>query len=127
MKRNNPDTSISAYKSLREEELRAIYSVILGSLKVLKEATTEQISDMTGVEHSRIWKRVSELERLGLIYRPGGKTLTKSGRNAYLWARTDDISEKAKPIEKSPKGKSIASYTKDILNLAKQSVQQTLF
>lgn len=85
MERQNISTSIEAYHSLKADSIRAIYQKIIDALKVLGMASTEQIAEYIGMEHAKIHKRVSEMERLEIIWRPGKKVPTKSGRSAYQW------------------------------------------
>src|ERR1700761_3088131 len=85
MKRNNPDTSNEAYRNLKAEDLRSVYQKIIAALEILGTASTEQIANFLTMDHSKIHKRVSEMERLQIIYRPGHKVPTKSGRTAFVW------------------------------------------
>jgi|HubBroStandDraft_3_1064219.scaffolds.fasta_scaffold404141_2 hypothetical protein len=111
-----PATSKDAYKSLKQEELRAVYIKIKWALERLGTASTEQIADYLTYEHAKIHKRVSEMERLEIIYRPGHRVPTKSGRTAFVWAlcgpgaKTD--------IENKPlSGKSVVDYSKTIAQI----------
>lgn len=101
--RINPETSQEAFKALQPEQLRQTYKDILFALSQLGEATTEQIADALKVKPDKIWRRVSEMLRMELIYRPGNKRLLKSGKNGFTWKRaapgetTETVSEKALP------------------------------
>lgn len=96
MKRKNPETSIAAYKSLEPEELREIYKNIIKALGQLGEGTYEEIAAYLKESPARIWKRLSELHRMELIYRPGNKRLLKSGRNGFTWMLTNPIKTQKK-------------------------------
>lgn len=85
MTRNNPSTSTEAYHSLVPAEMQEIYRLILSALSVLNEATFEEIAAHMRVDKSRVWKRLSELDRMELIYRPGNKRPLKSGRSGFTW------------------------------------------
>ena len=83
--RNVIETSQQAYKALQPEVVRSIYVKILIALKRLGSANTEKIAEYIGIDHAKVHKRVAEMERLEMIWRPGGKVLTKSGRQSFLW------------------------------------------
>jgi len=94
--RTNPDTSIEAYRSLQPENIREVYQKIINALSVLKAAHTEDIAAFLKVEHCIIHKRVSEMERKGILYKPGAKKKMKSGRRAYVWSLTKPLQSTAK-------------------------------
>lgn len=83
--RKQPETSLEAYRSLDLKELNETYRDILKSLGELGEGTFEEIAAHMKVDKSRVWKRMSELEKMELVYRPGKKKLLKSNRNGYVW------------------------------------------
>lgn len=124
-KRKNPPTSVEAYKSLQPDQIRAIYSKIIEALKVLGMASTEQISEYTTISHPKIHKRVSEMEKLEMIYRPGTRVPTKAGRTAYQWCLRNNqpITEKS---EKALKGPSVVDYSRKLIS-EKKPTQQHLF
>lgn len=80
-----PDTSIEAYKSLEQDKVRETYQRILWALGIIKEGNFEAIAAQMCVEPSVVWKRLSELCKDKKIHRPGHKTPTRSGRNAFVW------------------------------------------
>lgn len=84
MKRSLPSTSHAAYAQAKPM-ISSHHAKILDSLKVLKSATAEQIAIHLKMDHSQINRRVSEMERLQLIYKPGVKKKTKTGREAFVW------------------------------------------
>ena len=94
--RTNPDTSIDAYKSLQPEQIGQTYQLIVNALTVLKAAHSEDIAAFLKMDHSKIWKRLSELGTAGLIYKPGAKKKMKSGRAAYVWALVRPLQSTAK-------------------------------
>lgn len=118
--RKNPATSLEAYKVLQPEQLRQTYKDILFALSQLGEATTEQIADALKVKPDKIWRRVSEMLRMELIYRPGNKRLLKSGKNGYTWVKTTSGESTKIVIEKALPGATISDFSKKIL-------QPTLF
>lgn len=82
-KRKNPATSNEAFQSLDPSKLRETYRNILYALSRLGEATTEECAAYLKMEHSKLWKRYSELHEMNLIYRQGNKRLLKSGKNGF--------------------------------------------
>ena len=113
-KRKQPQTSFDAYHSLEPEKLRDIYKQILAALVILKSATFEEIAAYMKVDKDRVWKRMSELQKMELVYRPGGKKKLRSGRDGYLWSLT---------FKGSP---TIQEYSKNIQSIAKQFQQLPL-
>lgn len=84
-KSNVPETSKEAYKSLDPARLSDSYKKILLALSELGSGTFEDIAQKMKVDKSVVWKRLSELERSGIIYRPGAKKKLKSGRSGFVW------------------------------------------
>ena len=120
MERKNPTTSIDAYKSLRIEDLNDTYREILVALGEIGKGTFEDIAAHMKCNKDKVWKRLSELQRMELIYRPGTKKMLKSGKMGYEWMRTNgepktDISKLA---EKFPPGKSALEYANELITKA---------
>lgn len=109
--RKQPATSIDAYKSLDIASLNEIYRWIIQSLSGLGEATFEEIAADLRIDKSRVWKRMSELERMELVYRPGNKRLLKSGRNGYTWMLTNSANPKTEKEITYRKGEKSATIT----------------
>ncbi len=127
-----PETSLEAYRSIDIKTLSEIYHDILKSLGILGEATFEEISANLRIDKSRVWKRMSELERMELVYRPGNKRLLKSGRNGYTWmlrtAATVKTEEQAKEVRYKPDVPNAADYASNIISKTLTPViQQQLF
>jgi len=129
--RKLPDTSLSAYKSVSIEMQNNHFSKILKALKVLGVASAEQIATYIGMEHSQINRRISEMERLELIWKPGNKVPTKSGRMAYQWQLRGDMQVKTEKQENIYRNKGVvtaAQHAANILNATQpETIQQTLF
>lgn len=83
MKQRLPDTSISAYKMLTPEMIAGHHGKIIGALQQLGTASYEAIAVHVGLDRHQVGRRLSELERMGIVYKPGSKSMTKSGRMAY--------------------------------------------
>jgi predicted transcriptional regulator len=101
-KRKNPETSIDAYKALDPRQLNDTYRQILLALDSLGEATFEEIAAWLKCSPVKIWKRMSELHRMELVYRPGNKRLLKSGKRGFTWmkgapSKTKDEQKELKP------------------------------
>lgn len=87
MERNNPSTSHSAHASVSKEMLENHWEKILNALKVLKLATYEELATHIGFkDKNQVSRRLKSLEGEGLVYKPGTKKLTTSGRNAFQYA-----------------------------------------
>ena len=113
-KRKTPETSVSAFYSLDPSQLAEIYRKILASLSVLGEATFEEISAHAKLPKERVWKRLSELHKMDLIYRPGNKRVLKSGRDGFTWMLTDKSLPKTMTTEKALSGKTVSDFSREI-------------
>lgn len=114
-KRKLPQTSLDAKASLQPDQIRAIYQKIVEALKVLGMASSEQIATHLTMDHSKIHKRTKEMETLEMIYRPGTRVPTKSGRTAYQWGLRNNQPITEKSIEKSFKGPSVADFSRKLI------------
>lgn len=83
-----PSTSLEAYKMLPDEMKERHHSKILKALGELKLAIGEEIALKVGMDKHQIGRRLSELERDQLIYKPGSKKNTSTGRPAFQYALT---------------------------------------
>lgn len=84
---NLPDTSHEAHKMMTDEVLSKHHQQIIDALKILKKATYEEIANfLDWDDKNRASRRLAELERNQVIYKPGEKRKTKYGRNAYVYA-----------------------------------------
>lgn len=84
-KSNPPQTSIDAYRSLDPVKLTDTYKKIIIALVELGSGTFEDIAKKMKVDKSVVWKRLSELERANILYRPGTNKTLKSGRSGFVW------------------------------------------
>lgn len=87
-KKQIPDTSLEAYKSLNPESIRDIYQRILWALSQIGEGHYEDIAYALKEKESRIWKRLKEMSDMNLIYRTENKKMLSSGRDGYTWKAT---------------------------------------
>lgn len=113
-KRQLPDTSHDAYASVKHM-ITPHHQKILDSLKILGKGSAEQIAFHLKMDHSQINRRVSEMERLELIYKPGLKVATKTGRNAYVWQICGSDGNPIIKTERSLPGKGISDYSKKLI------------
>lgn len=117
---NQPDTSLAAFKALTPEKLAKDYKDIVFALKSLHEANYEQISRFLGWQDiNKCSRRLLELQKMEIIYKPGGKSLTNRNRSAYNYKLVENGEKSAEP-EKVMQGTTIADFSR-------QLTQRTLF
>lgn len=121
MKRKNPDTSLEAYAKLKPEQLRAIYRKIIEALKIMGEGSSQQIAAYLTLDDEVVRKRLSELKKMGILYKPGHKVPTKKGCEAYVW-QICKAGAKTELQEKLMPGPTVQDYAKTI-----QQIQNNLF
>ena len=125
-KRKVPDTSKEAYASLDPAQLNETYRKILYALAQLGEATSQEAAAFSKVDHAVFWKRMVDLERMELIYKPGTKRLLKSGRMGYCYR----LKGAAIPITlqhiKALKGPTVADHSRKIKSISEEVNQLKL-
>jgi predicted transcriptional regulator len=121
-----PETSLEAYRSLDPTKLSEIHRKIIWALSQMEPSTFEEIAAFIKTDKSIVWRRLSELHKQGLIYRPGIKKALRSGRAGYCWTLTDKSSPKTMTQEKALRGRCVSEYARSILTTANW-VPQTLF
>lgn len=109
-----PETSREAYKSLDPATLNERYQRILWALGQIGEGTFQDVAKVLKLPDSVIWKRLSDLGKWGLIYRPGNKKILSSGRAGFTWKVVKN-GESQPTTEKSLPGKTVSHYSKVIL------------
>jgi predicted ArsR family transcriptional regulator len=113
---NPPNTSLEAWRSITKEQLSEHHAKILCALRDLKSASAEQLSTHTNLTHHQVNRRMSELERLELIYRTGAKVATRTGRSASCWSLRNPSEAPKKVTEKILPGRTISDFSKAISN-----------
>lgn len=114
------ETSKEAFLALRPEHLRKMYVRIVEALKVLGTAHYEDLSDyLQCQDRNQISRRLKEMEEMELIWKPGGKKLTKRNRNAFVYQLRGDNQPKVKIQTFEP--------TSDFLKVSAQDLQTKLF
>lgn len=99
MKRKNQETSIDAWKSLSKEQISETQQSIVFALKNMAQGgTSHMIAAVLKKPEEKIRKRLSELERLGLIFKPGHCLNSPSGRACYVW----QIKQNSTQVESHP-------------------------
>lgn len=118
------ETSREAYNSLEPEKIQQIYKDIMAALSVLGEGTFEDIAAHLKIDKSRVWKRLSEMQKIGMIFNTGRKRLLKSNRNGFTWMLTTEHTPKTDKEENVfRKQTTFHDHAKNINNIT----QQTLF
>lgn len=122
MERNNPTTSLAAYRSLTPEMMDKHYGKIISALKLAKNGLIyEQIAAQIKLDKHQVGRRTSELERMQVIYKTGEKRNTSTNRPAFVYKLVENGEQSAEP-ERMMKGESIADISRKI-----NSIQPTLF
>lgn len=115
MERVNPSTSNDAFRALTPEKLAHDYAGIIEALKSLKLANYEQISAYLGwADINKCARRLSELERTSVIYKPGSKSLTKRNRHAFNYSLVVNGEVSALP-EKMLSGTTVGDFAKNLI------------
>jgi predicted transcriptional regulator len=124
MKGTVTETSKAAYDSLKPEMLREDYRLILFALKNITEGTSQSISASLKLPDDKVRKRLSEMARMGLIYKPGHTHVTKAGNKAYVWrlVQSEEPVETKIENKKYIPGKTVQSYAKEIQAIRQQSL-----
>jgi predicted transcriptional regulator len=117
-KKQKPETSLAAYRSLDPVQMAEIYQKILWGLGQIKEGSYEDVALAIRLPKERVWKRLSELMKAGLIYRPGNTKILSSGRKGFTWRLVAKDGPNEKVTEKSLPGKTISDYSKSIKQLS---------
>jgi len=124
-KDKKPATSIEAFRSLDPAKISEIHKRILAGLSALGSGTYEDLAVYLRLEPQRVWRRLSELHKAGLIHRTGERKVLRSGRQGFVWR---EGAETTPPIiEKSLPGPSISDFSKAIQQVSSNKIQQTLF
>lgn len=93
------ETSHEAHQSMTKQLLSNHHLKIIDALKVLKVATAEEIAIyLDWDDKNRSARRMSELEREQIIYKPGEKRKTRYGRNAFVYSLIKKESAKSIPL-----------------------------
>jgi predicted transcriptional regulator len=117
---NLPDTSLAAYKAVSPEMLTNHHSKIIEALRLSKNGLMyEQIAAQVKLDKHQVGRRISELESMQIIYKPGEKRNTSTGRSAYVYKLVQNGEVSAQP-EKAMKGESVS-------DISRKLIQKSLF
>jgi hypothetical protein len=78
------------------------------------QGSSQQISTYLTIEDDVVRKRLSELKKMGILYKPGHKVPTKKGCNAYVW-QICSAGQKTDNENKPLPGKSISDFSKELI------------
>lgn len=87
-KRKISSTSLEAYKRA-DEIIEPHHKLIIGALRILKSATSEQIATRLKLDKTQISRRTSELEDEKYIFKNGDERKTLANRNAKVYELTE--------------------------------------
>ncbi len=78
-------TSILAHESIKPAK-EILYSKILSGLKKIEKGTFREIAKASNLDDQQVWKRLSEMERKGMIaYTDEKKQCQVSHRLCGIW------------------------------------------
>lgn len=75
------DAASSAQSMAKRHKAR-----VYAALKSGVPQTSEELARRTGLHHSQVWRRVSDLRNDGSVIDTGQRRLNRSGRQAAVWA-----------------------------------------
>lgn len=109
-----PQTSLDAYKQVHPDMLSAHHAKIILALRRTKNGLMyEQIAAQVQLDKHQVGRRLSELESMQIIYKPGEKRKTASNREAFVYKLTAEGEAYIIPDKLLP-GKSVSEYSKEI-------------
>ena len=122
-----PSTSREAYQSLDPSKLRETYRQILYAISQIGESTSQEIAAFLKMDHQKIWKRMVDLERMELVYKPGTKKPLKSGRMGYCYQLRQVSMPTTKAAERALKGAAIVDYSRRLISDKEAAKQLDIF
>lgn len=96
-------TSRAAHESVKPRKPSHFEKIIEGLNKIKVGGTFEEISRSCGLSDSQVWKRLSELERGGVIFNTYITRKLKSGDKGIVWQLTGLPISENMPVTKSDK------------------------
>ena len=114
--RKLPVTSLDAFAAVNPEMLGNHHRKIVEALRLSKNGLIyEQIAAQIKMDKHQVGRRISELERMNVIYKTGEKRNTSTLRQAFVYKivqNGETSAESTKPIEKDT-----AYYAKSIIQI----------
>lgn len=111
-KRKVSETSRAAHDSLTADRLRDDYKKIMSALSVLGEATSEKIASKMKCKPDRVWKRISEMRRMEVLFRTGNRAELKSGCKGFTYSLTEKGKLMVESCEELLPGKPIQDFSR---------------
>jgi len=87
-KRKTSITSILAHESVKESKAEMYRRITEGLNKLITGGTFDEIAIASGLKPQQVWKRLSEMQGLGLIFNVGTTRPGNSGRSCSVWQLT---------------------------------------
>lgn len=87
-KRNQPITSVLAHNSIKESKAAMHAKIVEGLEKLKVGGTFDEIAVAAGMKPQQVWKRNSEMVKLGLMFNVGITRPGVSGRSCSVWQLT---------------------------------------
>lgn len=87
-------TSNDAHESIKPDKVRMYAKITEGMRKLKVGGTFEEIADASDLKPDQVWKRLSEMVELKLVYNVGITRPTSSGRQAMVRQLTELIPKK---------------------------------
>ena len=82
-------TSILAHESIKPSK-EVLHSKIIAGMRKIKKGTFREIAKQANLQDMQVWKRLSEMERVGKIENVSDKICTVSGRSCSVWQNTNN-------------------------------------
>ena len=125
-----PITSHLANKAATLEMRQRHWDKIKAALSVLNLATGEQIAAEAKMDYHAVMRRIGEMERNEMVYKPGTKIPTSTGRLAFQYAIRNSETILPTPEHHYREGECSASdYASELIAKTKQGKleQKSLF
>jgi len=125
-----PETSHLANKEASLEMRTKHWDKIKVALMVLKLATGEQIAQEANMDYHAVMRRLSEMERLEMVYKPGTKIPTSTNRLAFQYAIRTETTVIPTPENHYREGQTTAAdFANELIAKTKQGklTQKSLF
>lgn len=117
-------TSKEAYHSLDPVKIHQTHINITKALECLGKGNYEAIAAYLNIPEQRVWKRLNEACRAGLIHNTGETTLTKAKRKSYMYAAGKSFETLVRK-ERIMKGKTVADFSRAIKQVQISSIIET--
>jgi predicted transcriptional regulator len=95
--------------------LSSHHAKIISALRQSKNGLIyEQVASFIKLDKHQVGRRLNELEKMQIVYKPGEKRLTSTNRSAYVYKLVENGEKSAEP-EKAMQGESIADYSRKLV------------